>query len=117
MNRYEIHRVDALGTRANSSLLKVGWRSVRNFLKSLLLIRKIRPDFLVCIGSSICIPGFCAARLAGVRRVYIESVARTDSHSSTGSFVKRFGLASRYYVQWPGQADDRGERLYRGTVL
>lgn len=117
MQPYRIHRVATLSTRANASRLRLVRRFVQNFWQSLRMIRRQRPGFVICVGSSICVPGFIAAKLLGIPRIYIESIARTDSQSATGALIERLHLASRYYVQWPDQTAGSRERRYEGTVL
>lgn len=80
-------------------------------------MRHVRPAYVVSIGSSISIPLFVAGRLCGARAIFIESMARVDRLSLTGRLICRFGLAHRFYVQWPGMADETRKLLYRGMVL
>lgn len=117
MTNYPIHRVVPLGSRANSGRLHTVLRFVRNLWQSFRVLRRARPDYVICIGSSICVPGFAVARMLGIRRVYIESITRTDALSATGLLVERLRLASRFYVQWPEQAEGFDRRNYRGCVL
>jgi hypothetical protein len=117
MEAYPLHRVVPLGTRAQRSRWHTIRRFGRNLWQSLGVLRSVKPDYVVCIGSSICVPGFVAAKLMGVPRVYIESITRTDSLSATGLLVERLGLASRFYVQWPEQVAGRSDRHYQGCVL
>ncbi|TVT49002.1 MAG: hypothetical protein FHP92_10305 [Denitromonas halophila] len=117
MEAYPLHRVVPLGTRAQRSRWHTIRRFGRNLWQSLGVLRSVKPDYVVCIGSSICVPGFAVAKLMGVPRVYIESITRTDSLSATGLLVERLGLASRFYVQWPEQVAGRSDRHYQGCVL
>lgn len=117
MEAHRIERVATLSTRANASRLRLLRRFAKNFWQSFRIFRRTRPAYVICIGSSICVPGFVAAKLLGIPRVYIESIARTDTQSATGALVERFHLASRYYVQWPDQTVGSRDRRYEGTVL
>ncbi|MBT0960606.1 hypothetical protein [Denitromonas iodatirespirans] len=117
MAPYVIHRVSPLGSRANSGRVHTALRFARNLWQSFRVFRRTRPDYVVCVGSSICVPGFLVARLMRLRTVYIESITRTDELSVTGRLIERFHLASRFYVQWPEQVAGRRGRHYRGEVL
>ncbi|MEZ5626982.1 MAG: hypothetical protein R3E34_05560 [Rhodocyclaceae bacterium] len=117
MTAYPLYRVAPLGTRARRSRIHTARQFARNLWQSFRVLRRVRPDYVVCIGSSICVPGFVVARLMGAPRVYIESITRTDALSATGLLVERLHLASRFYVQWPAQAEGHPARRYAGCVL
>ena len=95
-------------------------RSVGAFWGTFRLTRRVlregRVEAVIAIGCSHAVPMFLAARLAGTRTVFLESITRTDRLSNTGRLVYRLGLASLFLVQWPGlQAGHPGSRV--GTVL
>ena len=116
MAAYRIYRVAPLITRAERRFYQVSRRVASNFSSGWRALRDFRPEHLICVGSSICVPGMLLAAMTGVDRIYIESITRTDTISGTGRLIERVRLASRFYVQWPGQA--HGERrVYHGTVL
>ncbi len=117
MNDFTLHRVIALGSRANSGRWHTLRRFLRNFRQAWRILRAGRPQYLLCVGSSICVPGFMAARLQGIPTIFVESITRTDDLSGTGRLIRKFGLASRFYVQWPEQAVDDAKLVYRGAVL
>lgn len=117
MQGYPLFRVSPIITRANRaawSVLRKLWRNIRHTWS---MLRQVRPTIVVCVGSSICLPGFVLARVLGIPTVYIESITRTDTISQTGLLVERLRLASRFYVQWPEQVDGRPRRHYSGTIL
>lgn len=117
METLRIHRVVALGSRANNGRLHTLRRFLRNFRQAWRILRLERPQYLLCVGSSICVPGFIAARLLGIPPIFVESITRTNELSGTGRLIRRFGLAARFYVQWPEQADEAVGIVYRGAVL
>lgn len=117
MERHEIHRVAPLLGRARRPPLVLLRRWLRSAWHNWRAVRASRPIAVIAVGSSVCVPGLVAARLNGVPTVFIESITRTDTLSLTGRLVERFRLASRFYVQWPGQVDGRRRRLYKGTIL
>ncbi len=53
-------------------------------------------------------------RLHGIRTVYVESLARTQSLSLSGKLV--YPLSSAFFVQWPGATGWRRAK-YVGSIL
>jgi UDP-N-acetylglucosamine:LPS N-acetylglucosamine transferase len=71
------------------------------FTKSLLLIKKEKIDLVVCVAIRHSIPILLAARLARVRGVFVESIARITEPSVTARIIYRLRLAHHFYFQWP----------------
>jgi hypothetical protein len=117
MHDHDVIRVKPIISRAKPGYFGAARRAAMNLAQAWHAIRAGRPDVIVCIGSSICLPGFVVAMLHGIPRVFLESITRTDTISQTGQLVERLRLASRFYVQWAGQVENRRSRLYRGTIL
>lgn len=102
-----------------SVLMKV--KSVlASLFSSVKLVRKIKPDAIVCVGSSMSIPLYLAAKMLRfnkVKTVFIESITRTDAISKTGKILLKLKLVDRFYAQWP-QLEDLSRRIvYKGTIL
>lgn len=74
-------------------------RMLANAAASARILRRERPDAVVCTGALACVPLCVLARLMGAKLVYIESFAKTDSPTMTGRLL--YGKADRFYVQWP----------------
>lgn len=91
-------------------------RLVQGLIDARLLIAAVRPDAVVCLGSSIAVPLFAMARAAGVPTVFIESLTRVSRASTTGKLVDRFRLCDRLYVQWPEATKLYRHAIYKGTV-
>jgi UDP-N-acetylglucosamine:LPS N-acetylglucosamine transferase len=85
--------------------LGVAWR----------VIRRVRPDVILCTGAALAVPFFLVGRLLGVRLVYVESLTRTESLSLSGRLV--YPLASEFFVQWPDAARGRRKARYAGSLL
>jgi len=94
-------------------------RSLRNLARNTALawrvLRRRRPDAILSTGAGLAVPFFLAGRLLGIRRVYVESVTRTESLSLSGRLV--YPLASRFFVQWPAVAERFRRAEYAGAVL
>lgn len=105
---------------SSSALLNVRHRlrdMVASFAGCALLILRLRPDVILCVATCLAIPLFFFGRLAGSRTIFVESITRVTRLSRTGWIVLRFGLADRFYVQWPNLANICNKALYRGNVL
>lgn len=117
MKEYTIRRLPPVTTRAQPN----AWRRVRrlviNLSASIRLIDQSAPNFIVCVGSSICIPAFLVGRMKGVRCVFVESMARVDNLSRTGRLIETLRLADRLYVQWPELTRGHQRRLFKGAVI
>lgn len=85
--------------------LVVAWR----------VIRRERPDVILCTGAALAVPFFLVGRLLGVRLVYVESLTRTESLSLSGRIV--YPLANDFFVQWPEAARKYRKATYAGSLL
>lgn len=89
--------------------------AVRNAALAWRLIGRLRPKVVVTTGAAVAVPFVWAARLRGVRTVYVESLARAERPSLACQLVRP--AVDRLYVQWPELAETvRGAR-YAGTVF
>ena len=78
-----------------------------------ILLRE-KPDLVISTGAGIAVPGFLAARLLGIRTVYIESYARVESLSLAGKICYR--LADRFLVQHACLANGLPRAVYAGSL-
>ena len=83
---------------------------VRNFVLTLSVLRRCRPDVVVSNGAGVAVPFFLLARLFGAGTVYIEVYDRVDSRPLTSRIVRP--LSDLFLVQWPEQ-----RRMWPGSVL
>jgi UDP-N-acetylglucosamine:LPS N-acetylglucosamine transferase len=106
-----IYQIDEVGQGLwkNSPLRILGtfWRILR-------ILRRQRPDLIISTGAGIAVPGFLAARLLGIRTVYIESYARVQSLSLAGRVC--YHLADRFLVQHASLASRRPRAVYAGSL-
>jgi beta-1,4-N-acetylglucosaminyltransferase len=86
------------------------------FWKVLNILRKERPGWVVSDGAEIAIPVFIAARILGIRTLFIESVCRVNKPSFSGRLL--YPLSNVFFVQWPSLLDHYGPKArYEGAVL
>ena len=83
----------------------------RNLILGWKVLRDYRPDVIVSSGAGVAFPFFLAARLLGIRTVYIEVFDRIDVPTLTGKLCYPF--SDVFLLQWPEQ-----RRFYRrGTLI
>lgn len=99
---------DAPSSRSVTGLL-------RNTLRAVRLLRRYRPAVVLSTGAAIAVPFFWLGRLFGAEAIYVESVTRIGSASTTLRLVRP--VASRVYVQWPELAEQLSSARYEGTIL
>lgn len=83
--------------------LQVGW-----------LLLRIRPDVVVTTGAA---PGFAAivfGRLLGARTVWIDSIANSETLSTSGAKVGRW--AHVWLTQWEHLAKPEGPHYWGGVL-
>jgi UDP-N-acetylglucosamine transferase subunit ALG13 len=78
------------------------------------ILREHRIERVVSTGSGIALSFLPAARLSGIPCHYIESAARAEGPSLTGSLASRIP-GVRLYAQYPRWASDRWQ--YRGSLF
>lgn len=75
--------------------------AIRNFALARRILARYRPHAVVSNGAGIALPFFAAARLRGIRTVYIEVFDRIDSPTLTGRLCSP--LSDLFLLQWPEQ--------------
>lgn len=93
------------------------WRLFQGFRDARRLIVTLRPDAVVCLGSSIALPLFIVAHTSGATTVFIESMTRVLRPSTTGKLLSLLGICDRIYVQWPEAQGLYRNAIYKGRVF
>lgn len=77
-----------------------GWKKnlVSIFGQTLRIVRKEKPNVVICTGVLTMIPMCLLCKLWGGKLIYIESYAKVNSPTETGKLLYRF--ADQFYVQW-----------------
>ncbi|MFH1039059.1 MAG: PssD/Cps14F family polysaccharide biosynthesis glycosyltransferase [PVC group bacterium] len=94
-------------------------RSIKNFFRNLWLalriLRRERPDVLISTGAGVGVSFIYAARLLGIRTVYLESLTRITNLSLSGRLV--YPLVDLFLVQWEHLTLTYPRVVFRGTVV
>nr|WP_214446646.1 glycosyltransferase [Flavihumibacter rivuli] len=77
------------------------------------IIREMKPDVVITTGSAPGMLALLAARIQGVRTIWIDSIANVERLSLSGRIASR--IAHRAYTQWPHLA--KGKIIYSGNVI
>eukprot|EP00897_Mesotaenium_endlicherianum_P008957 jgi/Mesen1/808/ME000110S_11076 len=87
------------------------------------LVLRSRPQLILCNGPGTCLP-ICLAgfllKVLGVKSttlVYVESVARVQKLSLTGSLLYKLHITDQFFVQWPKLTEKYPGTLYVGRLI
>ncbi len=96
----------------------VGGRDPGNVLRNApvawQILRRHRIDTVISTGSAVALPFFAVARVRGLRCHYVESAARSEGPSMTGSLISRIP-GVELYAQYPTWS--AGRWGFRGAVF
>lgn len=84
--------------------------ALRNGRLAMSVLRRVRPQLVVSTGAGVAFPFFVAARMSGVRTVYVEVFDRIESRTVTGILCKP--ISDLFLVQWAEQ-----QQQYEGAVI
>ncbi len=88
-----------------------------NIFKAFLIIYKVRPEAIFSTGGPICIPFSIAAKVLGIKFIYLDTLSRVEDLSNTAKFLHKYNLASEIYCQWQNVANKYNEIEYRGKTF
>ena len=85
-----------------------------NFIKSLNLFIKERPDVVISTGALATIPMCIFAKVFKKKIIFIESFAKVNSPTLTGKLVYKF--ADQFYVQWEQMKEHYPNAIFIGGI-
>ena len=85
-----------------------------NFIKSLWIFVKEKPDAVITTGVLAMIPMSVIAKKCGKKLVYIESFAKVTDPTKTGEFLYKY--ADQFYVQWESMLEFYPNAIYLGGI-
>lgn len=85
------------------------------FLKSIIVLRKEKPDYIISTGALCTFPVCVAGRIMGKKVIYIESFARCDKPSLTGKLM--YNRADLFIVQWEELMKYYPNAIYGGGIF
>lgn len=88
---------------------------VLNTFSSLKILRKERPDVIICTGALATVPVcLLGKKLFHAKLIFIESFAKVNSPTVTGKLMYRF--ADRFYVQWESMLEVYPDAIFLGGI-
>lgn len=89
------------------------WKLPRVFLQIMKTIRKVKPEAVFTTGAAPGLVALFAAKLCGVKTIWIDSVANAEHPSASGRVALKF--ADKVFTQWPDQSNEKIE--YHGNIF
>lgn len=89
--------------------------AIRNLRLALRLMKHDPPSTVITTGAGVAVPFALVAWLAGVKVIYIESMARIAKPSLTGRLI--YPMATHFFVQWPDLKKYFPRAQCHGTVF
>lgn len=83
------------------------------FLHSIYIICKEKPSIVITTGAAPGLVCLFAAKICGIRTVWIDSIANVEHISFSGRIASKF--ASRIYTQWPSLAGNKV--IFAGNIF
>lgn len=87
---------------------------ILNFLLSLKIFFREKPDIIVSTGVLATIPMCLICKLFKRKLIYIESFAKVTSPTLSGKLLYRY--ADRFYVQWESMLEVYPKAIYLGGI-
>lgn len=82
-------------------------------LHSIYIICKEKPSIVITTGAAPGLVCLFAAKICGIRTVWIDSIANVENISFSGRIASKF--ASRIYTQWPSLAGNKV--IFAGNIF
>lgn len=82
-------------------------------LHSIYIICKEKPSIVITTGAAPGLVYLFAAKICGIRTVWIDSIANVEHISFSGRIASKF--ASRIYTQWPSLAGNKV--IFAGNIF
>lgn len=80
------------------------WKFIPTFFHLIGVLRKVKPAAVFTTGAAPGLTCLLAAKMCGIKTIWIDSVANVEHLSASGRLAYKF--ASRTYTQWPDLAVD-----------
>lgn len=87
---------------------------IGNSFRSLNILLKEKPDYIVTTGVLACIPLCLLGKIMKKKVIFIESFAKIHSPTQTGKLMYKF--ADYFFVQWPSMKECYPEARFEGAL-
>jgi len=89
------------------------YKMFHELLHSIYIICKEKPSIVITTGAAPGLVCLFAAKICGIRTVWIDSIANVEHISFSGRIASKF--ASRIYTQWPSLAGNKV--IFAGNIF
>lgn len=93
------------------------FKLIKIFIQSAMILKKERPDCIISTGALAATPICMLGKWSKRKVIYIESFARVDSPSLTGTIVYKLKLADLFLVQWKEMLEFYPDAVYCGGIF
>ena len=90
------------------------FKFIGNFIKSLKIYRKEKPDVMITTGVLAIIPMALIMKMHKKKLVYIESFAKVTSQTLSGKLLYKY--ADQFYVQWEQMLKLYPNAIFKGGI-
>ena len=85
------------------------------FYKTLRILLREKPDFIITTGALVAYPFCVVGKLLGIKVVYVESFARVNEPSLTGKLV--YNMSDLFMVQWEDMLEKYPKSMLGGGIF
>ncbi len=89
-------------------------KMIVNSVRALRILRKEKPDAIICTGVLAMIPLCILGKKKGCKLIYLESFAKVTSATLSGKLLYKY--ADRFYVQWESMLEIFPDAVYKGGI-
>ena len=100
--------------QVNRHEIKFLYYMIVNFIKTLKIFIKEKPDIIISTGALSTIPMCIIGKLFSKKIIFIESFAKINSPTLTGKLVYKF--ADQFYVQWEEMKEFYPNAIFKGGI-
>jgi len=88
---------------------------LQNFRQSLKILKKEHPDLVISTGAAAAVPLCYAAKILGVKLIFVETLAAVRKPSASGKVV--YPIADMFVVQWKHLTRHYKSAVYGGPLI
>lgn len=100
--------------QVNRHEFKFVYYMVLNFIKSIKIFLKEKPNIVISTGALATIPMCIIAKIFRKKIIFIESFAKVNSPTLTGKLIYKF--ADQFYVQWEEMKEFYPDAICKGGI-
>lgn len=89
-------------------------KMIVNTFRAARILRKEKPDAVICTGVLAMIPLCFLGKMTGRKLIYLESFAKVTSATLSGKLLYKY--ADRFYVQWESMLEIFPKAVYKGGI-